>query len=187
MARPRSFEEEEVLQCAMQTFWRMGYDATTYKVLEDLTGVGVRSMHNTFGEKEVLFARSLDAYRKMKQDMITRLFNPPNREAIVRYFETAVTPQPEDDIARAGCLIANTVVEINDLPDIIAARVNAYREMWKSTYRTALESSGVGSVNDRAEFLVGALWGLMSQIRMDRDTTAAAPMARVVVETVESW
>ena len=52
MARPRSFEESELLEAVMVAFWRHGYTATTYRSLETLSGVGIRSLANTFGKKE---------------------------------------------------------------------------------------------------------------------------------------
>ncbi len=51
----------------------------------------------------------------------------------------------------------------------------------------ALEADGIPDAETRAEFLLGALWGILSQIRLARDTTAGAPMAAVVAETVKGW
>ncbi|MFT4837970.1 MAG: AcrR family transcriptional regulator, partial [Nonlabens sp.] len=54
MARPRSFDESELLQAVTMSFWRHGYNATTYRGLEAMSGVGVRSLANTFGDKDQL-------------------------------------------------------------------------------------------------------------------------------------
>ena len=43
MARPRNFDETEALQKMVQVFWRHGYDATTTRMLEEATGIGVRA------------------------------------------------------------------------------------------------------------------------------------------------
>ena len=187
MARPRSFDEGEVLQCAMLTFWRLGYDATTYKVLEGETGVGVRSMHNTFGEKDELFARALEMYHGAAEAIIDQIFAPPSLEAIEALFEGMVAPKDPGDVTNSGCLMVNTVFEIPEMPEAIAERIEAYRAMWLRTFRAALENSGVGEVEERAEFLLGALWGVLSQIRLAGRTEAGAPMARVISDTVRSW
>lgn len=187
MARPRSFDEDQVLECAMMTFWRLGFDATTYKVLEGQTGVGVRSMHNTFGEKEDLFVRSLDAYHAMAKGIIDQVFDPPSAAAIKMMFGAMVAEKDPDDIANAGCLMVNTVFEIGEKPDAIADRIAAYRAMWLDTFQDALRHSGIGQVEARAEFLLGSLWGVLSQIRLAGRAEAAAPTAEIVIQTVDTW
>lgn len=187
MARPKSFDEDDVLQCAMMTFWRLGYDATTYKVLEQQTGVGVRSMHNTFGEKDELFLKSLETYHGMAKGLIDQIFDPPGLDAVEMMFTGMVAPKPSDDINNAGCLMVNTVFEIPDLPEPIDARIQAYRTMWIETFSAALRNDGVDQVEQRAEFLLGALWGVLSQIRLAGRTEAAADMAAVIVQTVQGW
>lgn len=187
MARPRKFNESEVLQCAMLTFWKLGYDATTYKALESATGVGVRSMHNTFGEKDDLFLKSLETYQEMARGLLDQVFDPPGRAAIVMLFEGMVQPKPEDDINNSGCLMVNTVFEMPEKPEPIEARINSYREMFRDHFREALEADGIDDAETRAEYLLGSLWGILSQIRLGRSTEAGGPMAAVIVQTVKSW
>lgn len=187
MARPKSFDDAEVLQCAMMTFWRLGYDATTYKVLEQQTGVGVRSMHNTFGEKDELFLKSLETYHTMAKGILDQVFDPPGLAAIEMIFTGMVAPKPAGDVANAGCLMVNTVFEIPDLPAPIDARIQAYRAMWRDRFAAALRADGVDQADQRAEFLVGALWGVLSQIRLAGRTEAGSDMAAVIVQTVKGW
>ncbi|MEM8970593.1 MAG: TetR/AcrR family transcriptional regulator [Pseudomonadota bacterium] len=187
MPRPRSFDETKVLQCAMLTFWRLGYDATTYKELEKITGVGVRSMHNTFGEKDELFLRSLRMYQEAARAIIEEMFNPPSVAAVERLFGSIVDPKPDDDITRSGCLVVNSVFELSEIPSAVDEQIKAYREMWRATFEAALVADGISDQKIRAEFLVGTLWGMLSQIRLARDTTAAAPMALIAIQTIRSW
>ena len=78
MGRPRSFEESELLEQVMVAFWRDGYSATTYRGLESLSGVGIRSIANTFGEKDELYAKALTRYRDMVAGNLDALFDPPS-------------------------------------------------------------------------------------------------------------
>ncbi len=187
MPRPRSFDEAQVLQCAMMTFWRLGFDATTYKVLEAESGVGVRSMHNTFGEKDDLFVKSLAAYHAMASGLLDQLFAEPGLESIRTVFAGMVQTRPEDDISQSGCLMVNTVFEIPEKPQAVEDAIGGYRAMWRDHFRAALVADGVADAETRAEFLLGALWGVLSQIRLAGDTTAGKPMADIVIQTVESW
>ncbi|MEO1189428.1 MAG: TetR/AcrR family transcriptional regulator [Pseudomonadota bacterium] len=172
----------------MATFWRHGYDATTYKLLEEVTGVGVKSLHNVFGEKEDLFVRVLKIYREMAEGIIAKVFDPPSPDAIIVLFQSmSLKTEAAVDIANAGCLMVNSVFELGKTSDAIRVEIDGYREMWRRTFETSLKAGAIADANTRAEFLLGAMWGALSQIRLAGRTEAAAPLARVVVDTVKSW
>ncbi len=187
MGRPRSFEESELLEAVMVAFWRHGYTATTYRSLETLSGVGIRSLANTFGEKDELFTRVLTRYRDMVADNIANMFDPPSVDAIIRVFERVSSPTDRDHVRNSGCLMVNTVFEFDEPAEDIGRKIADYRDLWRSTFQQALESDGITDAEFRAEFLVGALWGALSMIRLAGDTTAAQPMTSIVIETIRSW
>ncbi|WP_433339937.1 TetR/AcrR family transcriptional regulator [Streptomyces sp. CA-253872] len=62
MARPRKFDEREVLLAARSRFWRGGYQGTSMSDLCDATGVASQSLYGAFGSKHDLFVRTLDEY-----------------------------------------------------------------------------------------------------------------------------
>ena len=62
MARPREFDEREVLGKALDAFWSKGYDGTSIEDLVQATGLGRASLYGAFGSKEQLFSRVLDHY-----------------------------------------------------------------------------------------------------------------------------
>ena len=187
MGRPRSFEESELLEAVMFAFWRDGYTATTYRSLETLSGVGIRSLANTFGEKDELFTKALARYREMVADNLATMFEPPSVEAIIGLFERVSSPVDSDNVRRAGCLMVNTGFEFDEPPAGIANEMADYRDLWRSTFLQGLDADHIPDANRRAEFLLGTLWGALSQIRFASDTTAAQPMTSVVIETVHSW
>jgi AcrR family transcriptional regulator len=187
MGRPRSFEESELLEEMMVAFWRHGYTATTYRSLETLSGVGKRSLANTFGEKDELFTRVLACYHDMVAGNIAKMFEPPSVDAIILAFERVSSTTDRDHVRSSGCLMVNTVFEIDEPTEGIGHQIAAYRRLWQSTFQQALESDDISNAEARAEFLVGSLWGALSQIRLAGDTTAAHPMASIVIETVREW
>lgn len=60
--RPRIFVEHDVLDAAMQVFWRHGYEASSIAQLRAATGLSSASLYGAFGSKEGLFARSIAHY-----------------------------------------------------------------------------------------------------------------------------
>ncbi len=188
MARPRNFDEDDALRKMVQVFWRHGFDATTTRMLEEATGIGVRGIANVFGDKEDIFLKVLNVYTEMARGMIAQVFDPPRLEAAQMMFQGLAreTDDPED-VTNCGCLMVNTVFELGRASPRIRAAVEEYREMWRETFRAATEADGVSDPEARAEYLLGILWGALSQIRLMGSTTAAAPMARIAVETIEGW
>ena len=62
MARPREFDEEQVLGRALEVFHAMGFDGTTLNEPEQATGLGRGSLHGAFGDKPALFLKALVRY-----------------------------------------------------------------------------------------------------------------------------
>jgi TetR/AcrR family transcriptional repressor of nem operon len=62
MARPREFDEDAVLDAAVQCFWKQGYETTSVRDLVAQTGIAAASLYNAFGDKRSLYGRALDHY-----------------------------------------------------------------------------------------------------------------------------
>jgi TetR/AcrR family transcriptional regulator, transcriptional repressor for nem operon len=62
MARPRAFDENTVLDAAMDCFWRDGYEATSIRELAAEMGINAPSLYNAFGDKRSLFREVLRRY-----------------------------------------------------------------------------------------------------------------------------
>lgn len=62
MARPREFDEAEILDRALSVFWDRGFDGTSIEQLVQSTGLGRASLYNAFGDKEQLFKRVVAHY-----------------------------------------------------------------------------------------------------------------------------
>lgn len=62
MARPREFDEDDVVARAQDRFWTAGYTATSINDLVEATGLSRGSLYGAFGDKHQLFLRGLDAY-----------------------------------------------------------------------------------------------------------------------------
>ena len=62
MGRSKAFNEELVLDKAIEVFWAKGYEATSIQDLVDAMGIQRGSLYGTFGSKQELFLKSLDRY-----------------------------------------------------------------------------------------------------------------------------
>lgn len=113
MARPRSFDEQSVIDRAMELFWTRGYEATSVSDLTADLGVHPGSLYRTFGDKHALFLRALARYRETQARALAPALLaggpvlPRIRAVMVGFIELAA----EQESPR-GCLAANTVGEL---------------------------------------------------------------------------
>lgn len=60
--RPRTFDMEQALECALQVFWRQSYEGASLADLTEAMGINRPSLYAAFGSKEGLFRKVLERY-----------------------------------------------------------------------------------------------------------------------------
>lgn len=63
MARKKEYIEDEVIERAMNLFWRNGYESTSMQMLEKEMGINKFSIYSSFGSKHGVFLESLKSYK----------------------------------------------------------------------------------------------------------------------------
>lgn len=179
MSRPRSFDEDEVLDRALDTFWRQGYEATSMQDLVDAMEISRASLYNAFGSKHALFIAVLKHYREQRMRRIVERLRDaatPAADAVREVLEQAA-----EDAAAAngrGCLMTNTATEMCARDTECAEHVQSTFARIEAAFEAALErgkASGeltVGDTQATARFLANSLQGLrvMSMAQPDRST-----------------
>jgi TetR/AcrR family transcriptional repressor of nem operon len=120
MARPREFDEGEVLQKALEVFRTRGFDGATLSELEAATGLGRGSLYGAFGDKHSLFLKALARYRDTAlRDRLGALEAPGAGRAEILAVFRAVAHEAALDRDRKGCLVTNCAIERADRdPDL---------------------------------------------------------------------
>src|SRR5579872_3276643 len=113
--RPRSFDELEALEKAIQVFWSKGYDGVTIDDLVDGMGVGKPSLYAVFGDKRAIFLRVLKAYAEAKGARAAKALLTPQslRDSIAGFLKFAVESATEKGSAR-GCLLICVAPLVDD-------------------------------------------------------------------------
>jgi TetR/AcrR family transcriptional regulator, transcriptional repressor for nem operon len=112
MARPREFDQDVVLNRAMELFWDQGYQATSMDNLVEHLGIGRASLYATFGSKHELFLKALDAYIQARVTSLTDVLSQPGpvlpavRKVVGLFLRRA------SDLERPGCMVVNTATEL---------------------------------------------------------------------------
>jgi TetR/AcrR family transcriptional repressor of nem operon len=113
MPRVKQFDENEVLTKAMNLFWKQGYSATCVRDLVSHLGINRASLYDTFGDKEQLFKKSFELYRKTSMEGLALFFqSQPNvRDGFSKLFNIAIEEAILDK-DRKGCFVVNITTEL---------------------------------------------------------------------------
>lgn len=124
MARPREFDEDEVLRAAGEQFWSTGYAGTTMDAIAAATGLGKGSLYGAFGDKHQLFLRIFDGYCTHIVDAVGRDLDGSDDEAFERLCAhvRATAAKTAADTAHRGCLLAKGTAELSEHDAQVAAR-----------------------------------------------------------------
>jgi len=113
MARTREFDEEKVLDAAMQLFWEKGYEATSLSDLTSRMGIQRPSIYSAFGDKKELFEAALRKYTMSRaSEARNKLQSHPSVKDAFRLFFTEVVDEEYSESLSRGCFCINTMVEL---------------------------------------------------------------------------
>jgi len=143
MGRPREFDEDQVVQSAMQVFWRQGYRATSVQDLVDATGLQRGSLYAAFTDKHGLYTASLDLYILLVltrfRGLVAVAEDPA--EAVRDFVRQAGIDSSNPTYASRGCLVGNTCTELAphdpSLREPVAGFVTTLRDEMAEALRRA--------------------------------------------------
>ncbi len=179
MARPREFDEEGVLDAAVECFWANGYEGASIRELAASMGIAGASLYNAFGDKHELFRRALTRYVELSfQDRVRRFEGHlPPRQAIGAFFEEIVARSLADE-RRQGCMLVNSVFELPLHDDAAQAAIaDVVKQIEAFFRRCVVAGQADGTIaaaeppEDLARLLLGALMGIrvLARVRPERE------------------
>jgi TetR/AcrR family transcriptional repressor of nem operon len=173
MPRKKEYIEEEVIEKAMQLFWRNGYKATSVRNLEKEMGINQFSIYSSFGDKQGVFLESIKCYKKLvTEQLLDKLINSDKGiESIKAYFYDFITFSRNNKINR-GCLITNTIDEIGVNGDLnILNSINEFALNVRATYIEKLKINYIDNqqIIKKVNYLMVSLQGLSVASKMFND------------------
>jgi TetR/AcrR family transcriptional repressor of nem operon len=177
MARPRTFDEQDVIDRAMELFWTRGYETTSVTDLTSALGIHPGTLYRTFGDKHALFLRALAHYNeRLADDLAPTLLEggpvlPRIRAVLIGWIDLAA----QQDQPR-GCLIANTAGELLPGDEEVARSVRGILSVVEDGFlqglRAAAQQGEISPALDlpaAAAMLTMLLEGLQVIVKADSD------------------
>ncbi len=141
MGRPRTFDEDAVLEQALHLFWDRGYEGTALSVLLTRTKLTKSSLYKAFGSKEGLFQRVLDRYEDRHLSFRHEALAQESPRAIVAAILHGMVDLHAGDGTPPGCLGTNAALACSPAADAIRCQVAGGREAFREILRDRLAAT----------------------------------------------
>ena len=108
----KTFDVDEALRRAGETFWTQGYEATSMRDLLGAMGIQKGSFYDTYGSKKAAYLRALDQYQDERFGYFSGLVEGLGpklalRRLIEEVYDDCVSPD-----GHRGCMVINCALEL---------------------------------------------------------------------------
>ncbi|MEN2284437.1 TetR/AcrR family transcriptional regulator [Algoriphagus sp. SE2] len=186
MPRVKLFDENEVLTKAMNLFWKQGYAATSVQDLVSHLGINRASLYDTFGDKEQLFRKSFELYRKINIEGLKQFLGGQKdiREGFIKLFDNAIQ-EAITDTDRKGCFVVNTTTELVPNDESIAEVLQSNKHEFENTFLEYLkkgEDAGQIKTDQDLESIAALFYTLYNGLRV---VSKVQPDKKKLTDTVK--
>lgn len=170
MARTKQFDEEEVLNRALELFWKQGYNATSMQDLVSHLGINRASLYDTYTGKRELFNRALNNYRLHNAQGISDFLNKYDsvKEGLHKLFKNSINESVADKDHK-GCFVTNTTTELlpgdDEIHTVLIENKILFEGIFEDYINKGIKSGEIDS-SKNAKSIAGFLFMLNNGLRV---------------------
>lgn len=189
IGRPRAFDIDHALDCAVRVFWRKGYEGASLRDLTKAMGINRPSLYAAFGDKESLFRRVIEHYVEHTAPHVKEAMNETSsRQVVERLLQGTIdlTTNPKNP---RGCFIVQGALACGDAANSVRQEMIARRHQLEITLRNRLERSVMEGdlpvdVNptDLARYVAAISHGIAVQAAGGATRRQLKPIVRIVLD-----
>jgi TetR/AcrR family transcriptional repressor of nem operon len=190
LPRTREFDQEQVLEAALQAFWQKGYEATSLTDLLEATGLARQSLYNAFGDKRALFLASLRRYADVGIGRLAEALEGGSVRAAIRaVFEDALHCVQRNQ----GCFLVNASTELlprdGEVGRLVASTMARQERAFADALRRGVREGELHltprRIEQTARFLVAALQGLRVMVKATPGSPALQDVVAVALRGID--
>lgn len=170
LPRQKKYNEEEVIEKAMNLFWTNGFEGTSMQMLEKEMGINKFSIYSSFGSKSGLLVESIKFYQKKLSVSIHKLKTSANGTAGIKQYFIDFNDFARDNNFGKGCLVTSTMNELGQsAEDKLKELAYHYSMETHKAFYTSLSQDKTKKkevLEQQTSFLITALMGLTFATRM---------------------
>ena len=179
MARTKDFDEDEVLEKAINLFWYKGYNGTSMQDLVDGLGISRSSLYDTYGDKHTLFIKALETYQGSSSGKMCNIVSNTTsaKEAIKRLLEFT-TVELLSDKEHKGCFSVNAEIEVaphdKEVSDMICQSEQQVENAFYMAIKKGQDSGEITNKQDAralARFVFNTVKGIRVSAKSTTDKT----------------
>ena len=189
--RPRSFDLDQALDCALQVFWRKGYEGASLSDLTGAMGVNRPSLYAAFGDKEALFRKALDRYTDGPAAYVREALNEPTARGVVEKLLHGAVDSLSNPRNPHGCLNVQGALACGDAAEPIRRELALRRAAGEVAIRQRLKRAKAegdlppnANPADLARYIATVLQGMSVQAAGGANR---AQLQRVIQTALRAW
>jgi len=169
--RPRGFDVEKALDCALDVFLRKGYEGASMTDLTAAMGIERPSLYAAFGDKEGLFRKVLDRYVDRSMVFVKLALEEKTARRFVERLLRGALESQTDPHNPPGCLMVQGALSCAEESEPVREELTSRRRQLEAVIRARLERarkegdrSVSGSPADLARYLSTVMHGISVQV-----------------------
>ena len=155
MGRLKAFDRNDVLDAAIQLFWKKGYADTSLSDLEKATGVNKSGLYSEFKDKDDIFFESLRRYHESNPLYAILQKEPLGWENIENYFKGKLNCK-----GQKGCFMAYTIREYSIIPSKVKQLIEKSSNDVYDLLLKNIKAAKVKNPESSAKFLITYATGI---------------------------
>jgi TetR/AcrR family transcriptional repressor of nem operon len=192
--RSKEFDQETVIEQAMQLFCQKGYTATSIRDLVAHLGVSSSSLYGTFGDKDAIFVLALKRHSRMEREMLRQVLSQPNSEPkviLMQMFQALIDSLLADELP-GGSLTLKASVELENRKPEVTAILAEHTEETAALFTEFLaKAAQAGQINlrqpagDVAHYILFNFFNLNFLAKVNLDRACLENYVRLVLSVLD--
>lgn len=191
--RPKIFNEEEVIQKAIEVFWRNGYEASSTEQLLTAMGIGKSSFYLAFkGGKRELFERAMEQRSRQGIERLEKGFAEASDKVTHLKSLFLNIADARSDRHLNGCMLGNSIAELSNIDAELKSKASELLMRLEQIFLNVLtdaKADGTLTSTEQPEILARHLltiWnGLNISVRMYPNPDVLKPLIEKQLEILD--
>jgi len=168
VGRIKTYDEDVVIQSALDCFWKNGYENTSVRQLEKEMGINQFSIYASFKSKSNLYQIVLKKYiDKLNKSYLSKLSKDDSTIIDVERFLIKFGTDMITKKIPGGCLMVSSILNYNKFNKNIQSVIDEFVDLMSIHFKNALENSkekGLININSSIKKEVKYLLGTTQSI-----------------------
>ncbi len=192
--RTKEFDQEAVIEQAMELFCQKGYAATSIRDLVARLGVSSSSLYSTFGDKDAIFLLALKRHSRREREMLRQVLSQPTSDPkalLAQMFQGLIDSLLAKELP-GGSLTLKAALELENRKPEVTAVLAEHTEDVAALFTQFLEKAAqAGSITlrqpagDVAHYILFNFFNLNFLAKVNLDRACLENYVRLVLSVLD--